>query len=224
MTLKRAERLTPESLANVRDRSLEEAYESHDVATEILTSRLEAQGFYCEDHGDDARHVDEIFYGDGPDQAVYENAVAARNDDEPLFYVEIKSKEDPEWFGRCNLRHFREYVQFARDSDVPVFIWFAYLDSATNQLHRDAFIEVRDTDQISEDGVDISGTEVVFAEEDIHEANEDLRYVEGEDIVSIHRNDLIVDFIPFVHGNDVVELNHKEFRSLPHVLDKVDQS
>jgi len=219
MTLKETG-LSVEQVMSVRDRPLEEAYETHDIAESMLVSMFESQGYHCEQHGDDARHADEVFYGDGPDQAIYRGNACVPAED-PLCYVEVKAKTDSEWFGRCNLRHFREYVQFARDTDVPVFIWFAYVDGESEQLHRDAFIEVRDTDQISEDSVDVSDTEVVFDIEDMHQANEELHYIEGSDIVAIHRNDLIVDFIPSAHGNAVVELNNKEFRNLSHVLSRI---
>jgi len=221
MTLEKAG-ISVESLMQVRDRPLEEAYKSHDVGMDILTSRLEAHGFHCEDHGDDARHADEVLYGDGPDVAVYRHFDELDQEAVDLkCYIEVKTKTDPEWFGRCNLRHFREYVQFSRNTDVPVFIWFSLIDEDDDQLHRDAFIEVEDTGQISEDSVDVSDTEVVFDIEDMQQANEELHYVEGSDIVRIHRNDLIVDFIPSVHGNNVVELNNKDFRSLPHVLNRI---
>jgi len=240
MTLKETG-LSVEQVMSVRDRPLEEAYEIHDVAESMLVTMFNAQGYHCEQHGDDARHADEVFYGDGPDQAIYPGnacveSFSQKNSpcrppsrsegvtvpaEDPLCYVEVKAKTDPEWFGRCNLRHFREYVQFARDTNVPVFIWFAYIGEDSEQLHRDAFTEVRDTDQISEDSVDVSDTEVVFDIEDMHQANEELHYIEGSDIVEIHRNDLIVDFIPSVHGNSVVELNDKEFRNLSHVLSRI---
>jgi len=243
MTLQKAEHLTPESLANVRDRSLEAAYESHDVGMDIIKARLDAHGFVYEDHGDEARHADEIFYGDGPDIAVYRVPDhIERNDDglgseyintetgefvqladvrELVFYIEVKTKEDPEWFGRCNLRHFNEYVEFSRNTDKPVFIWFAYLDSDSGQLHRDAFIEITDTDQIDKDVVDVGSRQVVFDDEDVQEANGQLQYIEAGDIVSIHHNDLVVDYLPWVHGNEVVELNNKDFRSFPHVLSRI---
>lgn len=235
--------LSVEQVMSVRDRPLEAAYETHDVGMAMLTARLQTHGLLYEDHGDDARHADEVLYGDGPDLAVYRipdhierNAdglgsqfidtetgqfVPPTQARELVCYIEVKTKESPEWFGRCNLRHFREYVQFTRETDVPVYIWFAYLDTETEQLHRDAFIEVRDTNQISEDSVDISDSEVVFSCEDVQQIDEELRYVEGTDIVSIHDDDLIVNFIPSVHGNSVVELNNKEFRNFSHVLNSI---
>jgi len=219
MTLEKAG-ISVESLMQIRDRPLEEAYQLHDLAQDMFVSMMESHGYHCEQHGDDARHADEVLYGSGPDVAVYEGDACVPTDD-PVMYTEIKSKEDPEWFGRCNLRHFREYVQFSRDTDVPVFIWFALIDEDDDQLHRSAFIEVEDTGQISEDSVDITDTEVVFDIEDMQQANEELHYVEGSDIVRIHRNDLIVDFLPSIMGNDVVELNSKEFRNLSHVLNRI---
>jgi len=57
----------------VRDRSLEDAYEVHDIGYEICARKLTRHGFTVEDHGDDARHADEILYGDGPDLAVYDD-------------------------------------------------------------------------------------------------------------------------------------------------------
>jgi len=243
MTLQKAEGLTPESLAEVRDRSLEEAYEVHDVGIDILKTQLDAHGLLYKDHGDDARHADDVYLGEGPDLAVYRIPDhIERNADglgsqyidtqtgqfvppaiarELVCYIEVKTKEDPEWFGRCNLRHFNEYVEFSRDVDVPVFIWFAYIDADDGQLHRDAFIEITGTDQIDKDIVDVGGSEVVFDTDDVQQVDGELQYVDGDDIVSVHRDDLVVDHIPWVHGNSVVELNDKDFRSFPHVLSRI---
>lgn len=208
--------LSVDQVMAVRDRPLTESYEVHDVGMEILVGMLESQGFHCEDHGDDARHADEVLYGDGPDIAVYTGNACVLTDD-PLCYIEVKTKESAEWFGRCNLRHFREYVSFAKDVDVPVFIWFAYLDSESGQLHRDAFFEVEDTDQIDGDVVDLQETELVFEHGDV-KGEGSVSWVEADDIIEIRRNDVIVEDIPDVHGNEVIELDDKQFRSLSHVL------
>jgi hypothetical protein len=222
MTLERAEGITPESLAEVRDRPLTEAYRVHDVGHDMLVARLERAGYTVVDHGDDARHADEIFYGDGPDVAVFDVPEDISYDEEPpeeylVGYIEIKCKESAEWFGRCNLRHFREYVSFASDTQVPVFIWFAYLDSDNGHLYRDAFFPVEDTDQIDGDLTNVSEQNVVFEAGDSFEVNDTLRAVSGEDVIGVERSDAITDYIPEVHGNEVVELDEKRFRSFSHV-------
>jgi hypothetical protein len=229
--------LSVEDVMEVRDRSLKEAYEVHDVGYEIIVARLTAHGFHVEDHGDDARHADEVYMGDGPDLAVYDDEDA----EDPLAFIEIKTKEDEDWFGRCNLRHYREYVNFSNEIDVPVFIWFALLDSETNVVHRDAFVEVEDMGQLDGSVVDVTESEVVFYDEDAYEVGDssdesptettsngsrkvdgDLMAVDGGDVVEVRSGDVIVEYIPEVHGNEVIELDSKSFRGFPHFLHRVD--
>lgn len=212
--------MTPEQVQAVRDRPLKDSYEVHDVGHEIIVTRLQAHDFVVEDHGDDARHADEVFYGDGPDLAVYDSS-----GEELLAYIEIKCKESPEWFGRCNLRHYNEYVNFANEVDVPVFVWFALVDQETGICHRESFIPVKDTDQISGDVVDVSEESVVFRPEDIEvvsESDKDLRVVQASDVIGVQSRDRVTDYIPEVHGNEVIELNDDEFRSWPHFLHTLD--
>ena len=234
--------LTPEEVMSVRDRTLAESYRAHDIGQEILIAQLKSRGFYVEQHGDDARHADEVFYGSGPDLAVYRLAedvqpntdglgstfidtatgqfVARERALELVAYVECKCKEQAEWFGRCNLRHFREYVSFANEESVPVFIWFALVDGDEERVLRSAFVAVEDTDQIKGDVVDVSDQQVVFRAEDFAHVSEDsdLRYVEAGDVVGVRSRDTIVDFLPSIHGNDVIELNDDDFRSWPHFV------
>jgi len=214
--------LSVEQVMEVRDRPLTEAYAVHDVGYEILVTQLKKAGYTVVDHGDDARHADEVFRGDGPDLAVFDVPEDVSYDEEPpeeylVGYIEIKCKESAEWFGRCNLRHFREYVSFASDTDVPVFIWFSYLDSDDGHLYRDAFFPVEDTDQIEGDLTNVSEQNVVFEAGDSFEVNDTLRAVSGDDVVGVERSDAVTDYIPEVHGNEVVELDEKRFRSFSHV-------
>jgi hypothetical protein len=145
---------------------------------------------------------------------------------ELVAYIEIKCKEKAEWFGRCNLRHFREYVSFANEEPVPVFIWFALVDSDADRVLRSAFVAVEDTDQIHGDVVDVSEQQVVFRGEDSSEVSEDsdLRYVGAGDVVGVRSRDTVVDFLPSIHGNDVIELNDDDFRSWSHFLHAVDSA
>src|SRR6056297_1597839 len=102
--------LTVEGVNSVRDRPLTESYKVHDFGEAILKARLQNHGYTVEDHGDNARHVDRIVFGDGPDLAVFD-------DGELVAYIEIKCKESQQWYGRCNRRHFNEYVNFANEVD-----------------------------------------------------------------------------------------------------------
>jgi len=207
--------MTEEELLRVRDRPHEESYEDHDVGYEIITSRLEAHGLTYEDHGDDNRHSDEVIYGDGPDLEI-------KQDGETVAYIEIKVKTDPEWFGRCNLRHLREYVNFHNETNVPVFIWFCYVKEDTSVVHREAFVEITDMDQIEGDVVDVRDEEMVFDEEDVDHVNDDgLRKLDGTAAINVDPSDTIVDFLPNIHGNNVVELNDREYRSWPHFLHRI---
>jgi len=217
MTLNESNQTVAE-VQSVRDRSLEEAYEVHDVGYEICTRKLNRHGFTVEDHGDDERHADEILYGDGPDLAVY-------HDDELVAYMEIKTKESQEWFGRCNKRHFTEYVAFTDAVDVPVYIWFGLVDADTGICKRDAFIEVTDTDQVTGSVTMDTETEYVFLKSAIEHVdsttNDELLKVSHGDIENIKRGDMIVDTIPNVHGNTVVCLDENQFRSVPYVLSQL---
>jgi len=204
---------------SVRDRPLEESYETHDIGMVHLKARLQAHGFTVEDHGDDARHADEVLYGDGPDLKVYD-------DDTLVAYIELKVKTSPEWFARCNRRHFNEYVNFTNEVDEPVFIWFALVDSETEQLHRSAFFEVEDTDQIDGRVVDVTEQSMVFPEDAIEPVEggpEGTQYVavDADDIAGVRPGDVIADEIPNVHGNDVLCLNEDDLRSMPHFLHRV---
>lgn len=246
MTLDKAN-LTVEQLQQVRDRPLTESYAVHDVGQELLVARLEAHGFEVEQHGDDARHAEEVFYGDGPDLAVYSlRHNVAKNDNglgstyidtatgqfvseeyayEKVAYIEIKCKESPEWFGRVNLRHYREYVNFANETDVPVFLWFALVDQDdvdsdehSPYVRRQAFVQVEDTDQIDGDVVDVSDETLVFDDDDIFEVNDEYVGVQGSDVLEVRGRDTVVEYIPDVHGNEVITLNDNDFRSWPHFL------
>lgn len=216
MTLEKADDLTVEQLHEVRDRPLDEAYETHDIGHTYLTAKLKRHGFVVEDHGDDARHADEVFYGEGPDIAIYDS----EDDSDPVAYIEIKVKTDPAWFGRCNLRHFGEYCSFSGEVDVPVFIWFALVDEDDEQIHREAFVEVDADSDPHKEITDLSDGEVVFHEADVVEidGDNDLQSVDGRDVVGVRRDERIVSMIPDVHGNDVVCLNDDDFRSWPHIL------
>jgi len=214
--------LTEEQVMSVRDRSLEEAYADHDVGMVHLKARLQAHGFTVEDHGDDARHADEVYMGDGPDLKVF------TPDGELVAYIELKVKTSQEWFARCNRRHYNEYVNFTNEVTEPVFIWFALVDSETEQLHRSAFFEVEDTDQIDGEVVDVRNHKLIFREDDLMEVDgggdhHTYLAVTGDDLIEKdpRPKDEIAGFIPNVHGNDVVCLNEDGLRSMPHFLHRV---
>lgn len=208
--------LTEAQVQEVRDRSLEAAYEPHDLGQRVLEARLHAHGFTVEQHGTDARHIDEVILGDGPDLLV-------RDDGETVAFVEVKTKTDPDWFGRLNLRHYREYVNFANEVEAPVFVWFALVDEDADAVVRDAFVEVADDGQIDADLYDASDEEVVFYEDDIERIDDDMGLVavDGGDVVGVHDDQTIVETIPDVWGNEVVELSDSEFRSMPYVLHRI---
>ena len=211
--------LTTAQVQSVRDRSLEEAYEPHDVGYDILETRLSQHGFTVVEHGDDKRHVDRIVFGEGPDMALYDTDNTDEAD--PIAYIEIKTKEAEQWFGRCNRRHFNEYVNFANEIDVPVFIWFALVDADKGICLRDGFFEVEDTDQIDGRAVE-TDTTLVVDREDIESissnSQQDLVQFTASDIVNLSRGDQIDDSIPEVHGNEVVCLNEDQLRSMPYIL------
>lgn len=222
MTLEESN-LTEESLMEVRDRTLVEAYDVHDTAESYLVHRLERAGYHVEPFGDDARHADEVFYGDGPDQRVRRD-----EDGAVLADIEVKSKrlaQGEAWFGRLNRRHYNEYVEHAEAVDHPVFIYFALVDEAeqdqdSDVIVREAFLPVTG-EEVDGRVTDISEQVLSVDAEDVQApvaGSESLRVIEGSDVVGLRRGPL-VDGIPNVKGNDVVEVNDKRFRSWMWLLD-----
>jgi len=246
MTLEESN-LTEESLMEVRDRTLVEAYDVHDTAESYLVHRLERAGYHVEPFGDDARHADEVFYGDGPDQRVRRD-----EDGAVLADIEVKSKrlaQGEEWFGRLNRRHYNEYVEHRETVDHPVFIYFALVDerdqvadsrsgsasrnnsSATNCEDDDADVIVREAflpvtgEEVDGRVTDISEQVLSVDADDVQApvaGSESLRVIEGSDVVGVGRGPL-VDGIPNVKGNDVVEVDAKRFRSWMWLFDCLGQ-
>jgi hypothetical protein len=196
----------------VRDQTLAEAYEPHDIAQSVVESKLQAHGFDIHQHGTDDRHADEVYFGEGPDLRV-------EHDGSTVCYVEIKSKTDEAWFGRCNERHFREYVHFAADVDVPVFIWFALVDKDNERIQRRAWFEVEPTDtNVEGEVLDGTDTQLVFHEDDVYVVDGPYKAIDGGDLVGVDSDFQVTDAIPEVFGNRVVCLNEDQFRSFPWVL------
>lgn len=225
MTLEKAN-ISVESLHEVRDRPLSEAYGVHDVGHDVLVARLEAHGYHVVDHGDDARHADEVFFGDGPDLAVFRHF--DEHTQEPvdlLAYIEIKCKESPEWFGRCNRRHYKEYLNHVEETpdEVPTFIWFALVDrEEPTVIHREAFVEVTDSEQLGGDVWDVAEHTLVFDIDDTEAIDGGYRSLDGSDVVQVDGDTVITGGIPDVFGNDVVELNDDRFRSWQHFQWRLD--
>lgn len=219
MTLRETD-LTAEDVMAVRDRTLAQNYEPHDVAQEYLESTLEGHGYETRQHGDEKPEADEVFFGAGPDVSVH-------SDSEIVCYVEIKSKRwtdgsGVEWYGRLNRRMWNEYVSFSETVGVPVFVYFALVDEDESLIRREGFVEVVDTDTIYGNVVDISSQDIVFRPEAIRDVDgTDLKAIDTDEIVGLGNQNQLVDGIPNVHGNDVVEIDDSEFRSLPHVLYRI---
>jgi len=69
----------------------------------------------------------------------------------------------------------------------------------------------------------VSEQAIVFHGEDIEELNgDDLCTIDYSDIVGVQSRDTIVEYIPEVHGNEVVELNDDAFRSWSHFRYRVE--
>jgi hypothetical protein len=218
MTLEPADGLTEQSLMQVRDRTLAENYEAHDVAQEYFEKRCKELGITVVQHGDDARHADDVFFGDGPDTEL-------RVDDERRAYTEVKSKRlstGAEWFGRLNRRHYEEYQEFAREVDVPVVIFFALVEEQTGCIHRQAFVRV-DPETTIPDVYNVAEQDIVFDASAIEtvDGSDDLRAVPCDAIQGVRRDGQIVDHIPSVKGNDVVAIDSDEFRSWPWLVHSV---
>jgi hypothetical protein len=223
MTLEEAN-ITEQELQQVRDNDLETNYEPHDIAEEFLTYRLErVYDCHVEAHGDDARHAEAVYFGDGPDQAVYHD----EDDEEPVGYIEVKSKRlstGEEWFGRVNRRHWNHYVEFAESVDVPVYIYMTLVDEDDGAIVREGFIEVND-DHDLDVITDMEGLLLTVHQEDVHipanDESSDLRVIEVDDIISLER-DAVINSIPDVKGNEVVCLDEKRCRSWMYLASELD--
>lgn len=221
MTLEETD-LTEADLAEVRDRSLVENYTVHDVAEDYLIERLERAGYHVEPFGDDARHADEVFFGDGPDQRVFETGDA----DEHLCDIEVKAKrleQGDEWFCRLNRRHYNEYVEHAQEQDQPVFVFFALVDEGEDCIVREAFVEI-DGESIDGPVADVSEQVIAVDAADIEApdaGSDSLRVIDASDVVGLERGK-IVHGIPNVKGNDVLELDEKQCRSWMWLLHRLD--
>lgn len=145
--------LSKESLNEVRDNSLEENYEPHDVAQGWFVSTMERRGWGVSDHGMDDRHADEAKYGYGPDLVIYppmENDYEDMVFPQPCGYVEIKSKRldssGDDWYGCLNSRHLTEYVEHDEEMDVPTYLYMTVVDEDRGIVVRDGFFRVSDHD------------------------------------------------------------------------------
>lgn len=253
---------TEDAVQNVRDRSLAEAYELHDVGEALLCRRLRRAGFIPVQFGDDARHADTILLGDGPDIACYNafdedrslrpgasqfGSDATHMDDEkqrdpidwskpraaenapdgsPDGYIEIKTKSSPDWMYHCNRRHFNDYVEAADELDAPVVIWWALIAEDTEDpfIQSDGAIEVQSTRQVERDCRSINDETLVVKPDDIEPLRADggdgttgYCTVDGSDVVEVSNDERIVKTIPEVHGNEVIQLNPMDARSLEWV-------
>lgn len=168
-----------EDVQEVRDRSLADAYEPHDVLQRFVVNKLTAHGYRTEQFGIDDRHSDDLKFSAKPDLAV-------TDDGDCVGYVEIKSKEltSADWFGRLNKRHWENYLYGgegfagAHNVDVPVILAFGVVDTDTNLVCRHGFIEVSGSEQV-DGGFVAHGNVVVKLDENrvrnVHWLNERLQ-------------------------------------------------
>jgi hypothetical protein len=147
-----------------RENTLAENYTKHDIAEQWVTGKLKRHGFTVEKLGIDKRHDMDAESSVCPDLRVSSNGNLCG-------YIEPKSKsvEYPQWFGRLNYRHFKEYLNFIENEDVPLLLYFAIVDEdgMEPKVLREDFIAVYSMDQIVETMVPQSNpNKVVQLDED----------------------------------------------------------
>jgi len=146
-----------------RQYSLEESYEPHDVGEAHVRARVSDVGLDAVQWGIDEREDEgNLIYDDKLDLRLLDD------DSELRGLCEVKTKRNEDWFGVINVRHYRKYLDWALQTDVPTFIWMGYLDdsSDTTTVERqtciplepwDAFVAVQNGAHLSYDAGDTRG-------------------------------------------------------------------
>lgn len=161
-----------ESLQAVRNNSLVENYEPHDILQEYYETRMESMDFAIEQWGMDDRHAKDVTEGYGPDIACYKD-LDARG------FIEFKAKRlsssGDDWFGCLNKRHLKEYANHDSEHDVPTAIVFGVVDMDRGAIVREAVFFVDEM-------------EFVFPQDDWDEKADDVdhyRYSQGNPVACL---------------------------------------
>lgn len=109
-----------------RQYSLQESYEPHDIGEAHVRERVADVGLDAVAWGIDERD-------DDGDRVLYDDKLDLRlldDDDQLRGLCEIKTKRNEDWFGVINVRHYRKYLDWAVQTDVPTFIWMGFVDES----------------------------------------------------------------------------------------------
>lgn len=142
--------IDPDSLQREDWNSLKNNYSKHDIAEAYFKGRINQIGLHAEHWGIDMRDDDEgLIFDNKMDLRLWEpldgqespstwpsdycDGVTHRyNEDNTEWNLrgvaDVKSKSNEDWFGICNLRHYVHYAEWAREYNVPVFIYFTMVD------------------------------------------------------------------------------------------------
>jgi hypothetical protein len=143
--------IDPDTLDREDWNSLKANYTTHDIAEAYFKGRVDQIGLHVEQWGIDERDNDNgLIFDNKMDLRLWEPIQGQEPPSQwPSDYcdgvmhhygedgnrwnlrgvIDVKSKTNSDWFGICNLRHYIHYAEWAREYDVPVFIYFTMVDT-----------------------------------------------------------------------------------------------
>lgn len=163
--MRRDQSQTSEDLSRPKGNSLLENYDLHDEGEKEFVLRVEELGLIVEPWGIDMRHdggEDGLIYDSAMDFKVYGPSDprvfqdGGSSDLALMALVDVKTKSNPRYMGRFNLRHLRDYQEHAVEFDVPVFVVMFQVDRHSGKIQDEFVYVVRPGDEhtfiTSEDG------------------------------------------------------------------------
>lgn len=127
---------TADELQRPEGNSLLENYDLHDEGEREFVRRIEKLGLVVEPWGIDMRHED------GANGLIYDSAMDFKvltEDGELAALADVKTKSNPRYMGRFNLRHLKDYQEHAAEMDVPVFVVMFQVDKYSGEI-QDEFV------------------------------------------------------------------------------------
>jgi len=138
---------TPDDLSRPDGNSLEENYQLHDKAEQIVAQRIEVTDFRLEPWGIDMRGDDGeggIIYDDKMDFKVFDA------DDNLVGIMDVKSKSDHKYMGTFNKRHYDHYADWSEELGVPTFVVMFHIandnvqDEFAFEVHKSGWVHDSD--------------------------------------------------------------------------------
>lgn len=165
--------IDPDSLNRPDGNDLLSNYELHDCGEAYFTELMESTGLQAEPWGLDMRHDDSgLIFDNKMDLRLWE-PLNGQSDTpqwptEKLVHgiteqwdmasetvkrewqlrgvVDVKTKSNPDWMGKFNVRHLVHYAEWADHYDVPVFVYMTVVDSDAGVVGDDEFVVPITTD------------------------------------------------------------------------------